>query len=513
MKKAFTLIELLAVIVLLAIVLLIAIPTITKIIISYKKEAFKNNAALILKTVDLKKVEYPPFEVSTISAENVTEVLNINADNYESLQIIENEDGSYNIEAVGKNAWSGLEVNGNNKNLIVTVIEEENEEIINNNADETGASTPKLSSNMIPIYYDEVNKIWKKADENNELGENQWYDYNAKKWANAVVVSEENRDYYINAIQSTPIIDSGVWIYFVWIPRYKYYITSSGTLTPSEIQIQFEEINTEKSLGNAITEYRTHPAFTFDNQELSGIWFAKFETTGTIDSLTSKMNLVPITSKKISIFFEAIKNMKIVDNIYGYGTDEVDTHMAKNSEWGAVAYLSHSKYGFNEEVWINPDSSNRTGYAGTKVDCSKQYNLNVNNSYSGIYGMKASTTGNTYGIYDMSGGFKEFVMTNNNDVLSGSGFLELPEIKYYNKFTGVIPSTACDGGICYGQAMSETAGWYNDFRNFLFSGSFSFLTRGESSTEENKAGIFAGRYEPGSSSSTISTRIVQVTFE
>ena len=43
----------------------------------------------------------------------------------------------------------------------------------------------------------------------------------------------------------------------------------------------------------------------------------------------------------------------------------LNSHMMKNDEWGAVAYLSKSKYGKqNEEVWINNSSSYITGSAG-----------------------------------------------------------------------------------------------------------------------------------------------------
>jgi hypothetical protein len=32
----------------------------------------------------------------------------------------------------------------------------------------------------------------------------------------------------------------------------------------------------------------------------------------------------------------------------------IDTHMMKNTEWGAVAYLFKSLYGKSAEIWINP---------------------------------------------------------------------------------------------------------------------------------------------------------------
>ena len=56
---------------------------------------------------------------------------------------------------------------------------------------------PKLDTNMIPVYYDETTETWKKADGSNE--NNNWYDYNNKKWANSVTVSEESRSKYLSA--------------------------------------------------------------------------------------------------------------------------------------------------------------------------------------------------------------------------------------------------------------------------------------------------------------------------
>ena len=49
--------------------------------------------------------------------------------------------------------------------------------------------------------------------------------------------------------------------------------------------------------------------------------------------------------------------------VYFNNVSNVDTHMTKNVEWGAVAYLAHSKYGLNgEEICINTNSSYKTGY-------------------------------------------------------------------------------------------------------------------------------------------------------
>ena len=88
----------------------------------------------------------------------------------------------------------------------------------------------------------------------------------------------------------------------------------------------------------------THSAFTFGNDEIKGFWIGKFELTGTISNITTKPNLSSIRDQSVSTFETNIMNMKNSGNQYGFITT-TDTHMIKNSEWGAVAYLSHSKYG------------------------------------------------------------------------------------------------------------------------------------------------------------------------
>ena len=78
-------------------------------------------------------------------------------------------------------------------------------------------------------------------------------------------------------------------------------------------------------------------------------------------------------------------------------SESIGSHMIKNSEWGAVAYLSHSKYGINgAKVDRNTSGSFITGESSTIETI---YTANKNQS----------TTGNCYGIYDMSGGASESV--------------------------------------------------------------------------------------------------------
>ena len=80
----------------------------------------------------------------------------------------------------------------------------------------------------------------------------------------------------------------------------------------------------------------------------------------------------------------------------------------KNDEWGAVEYLSKSKYGKqNKEVWINNSSNFITGSAGNSTNANAD--TGTTNDYTSAQGVKASTTGTVHGVYDMSGGAWEYI--------------------------------------------------------------------------------------------------------
>ena len=56
--------------------------------------------------------------------------------------------------------------------------------------DESGANHPNLEDNMIPVYYDEYNKVWKKADESTSDASYKGYDYDDETWANSIVLKD-----------------------------------------------------------------------------------------------------------------------------------------------------------------------------------------------------------------------------------------------------------------------------------------------------------------------------------
>ena len=362
---------------------------------------------------------------------------------------------------------------------------------VEQNLDESGANAPVLASNMIPVYYDEANSVWKKADKNNSQKEYRWYSYTSTgeykgMWANAVTVKDTNRQTYLNATPGTTISMDDITTMWVWIPRFNAVTPSNyngGTQSkPNAIDVTFVKQN-ETAID----------AFTFGNKELSGFWYGKFEVGGTLASsctnetcnvsnIVVKPNMTSLRSQKVSSYFFASRSMEQPNNSFGFINSEVDTHMSKNNEWGAVAYLTHSIYGrctdstTCTEVGINNNGSYITGYG---APAGSKYN-DTNGVYNTSLGKDASTTKNIYGIYDMSGGAYEYVMGVYNKAIGYSGFSSLPDTKYYNNYTGSSYT---------GHALDETAGWYSDDAYFP-NMSVSWFLRGGHYGNSTIAGVF-----------------------
>lgn len=45
---------------------------------------------------------------------------------------------------------------------------------------------------MIPIYFDENDNYWHKADKTNTNDNYEWYNYENKKWANVALVTKDS---------------------------------------------------------------------------------------------------------------------------------------------------------------------------------------------------------------------------------------------------------------------------------------------------------------------------------
>ena len=374
--------------------------------------------------------------------------------------------------------------------------------------EQNSPNAPMLDEGMIPVTYDGSN--WVKADRTNI--NNSWYNYNDLMWANAVTVSESTRSTYKSAAVGTVVNMDDIETMWVWIPRYSYTIGSEdgtnyygkqGTFLdttptqalPGEIDVKFVSENTKDrgsakyivSEGISDDSWYTPDAFTFGDEELRGIWVGKFETsssnpneedgggnTANLDVII-KPNAFSWRSITVSNAFNVSLKMNNAGNRYGIEST-TDTHMMKNSEWRVVAYLTQSKYGklgnsnfsgSNKEIYQNKSDSYITGCSygspsneNTDYGCQYTYDIDIN-------GTGASTTGNIYGVYDTSGGAWEYVMGNYNDVLGNSGFVNMPESKYYDKYIDGDYNIACNGSVCLSHALTETAGWYNDHYNML----------------------------------------------
>jgi len=345
--------------------------------------------------------------------------------------------------------------------------------VVADGAETSGANIPQLFEGMIPIKWDSSNNVVK-ADVTNPT-DNAWYNYGSKQWANAVMVTGATRDTYMDAEVGTTIATGDILAYWVWIPRYSYQLFNptftSGT-SAQQIEIVFESASTAKStgkVGNTFTngEMYTHPAFSFGTEaegytELEGFWVAKFEPSGTAvaGSLTVLPGVASLRSITVGNAYTASQQFANTAYLTEAGINQVDAHMMKNTEWGAVAYLSHSIYGKNAEITINSNSSYYTGGGrGT--------------SY--ITNVAQSTTGTVYGVYDMSGNASEYVMGNYNKTAGSSG-LTVTGIngKYVDIYTGDSV-----GNSIMGDAVGETAGWYSDSTTFVNASNLWFRRGGD----------------------------------
>lgn len=333
---------------------------------------------------------------------------------------------------------------------------------------EDGTNLPNLDDfNLIPVYYDEIEEVWKKADWTN--ASSSWYNYDEKRWANAVIISDDiKRKTYQVAEVGTVIEETDITAFMVWIPRFKYNVWNitrqigtestysypaytnginieweKGIKSTGNVECNYDIVSKDKVLADTCVYNRedeitptsgnenyadawyTHPAFTFGKEEKSGFWIGKFETTGTPTEPTILPDMISLTNQNISNQFTTSKLFQ------KYVSEDIDAHMLTNLEWGAVTYLMHSKYGLCDQfscrdTYINNSQNLYTGRSAGILAKDSFYDDYGTYNYKGyvidsVTGdlleekdstKIASTTGNITGIYDLSGGALEYVMGN-----------------------------------------------------------------------------------------------------
>ena len=324
------------------------------------------------------------------------------------------------------------------------------DELISNNGEASligynetkSTNSPRIAGNsseesgLIPIKYNGTN--WVVCSETDE----EWYNYvdqneNPKqelKWANAML---SDGKYKVGEVKEGQVVeDSDLGSMFVWIPRFAYSMTkyksevegatdtnngktqnitkvvflkgttnegTDGKTYPKDYDITKQTVGEE-------SEMIVHPAFTFGGANLRGIWVAKFEASMAEDNQNTKEeNDLNASNKTVKVLpnveswryisigksFEVCYNMKSKD-IYKL-LSSADTHLMKNNEWGAVAYLAASQYG------VIPKRNS----SGTQYETGKYHSYTGNGNYKA--NVNQSTTGNVTGIYDLNGGAWERV--------------------------------------------------------------------------------------------------------
>ncbi len=404
---------------------------------------------------------------------------------------------------------------------------------------------PVLRSELVPVLVKEDGSVYKAS-----LG-SKWYDYQDKQWANAVIL----KDRYQVFKEGELIPESAIESYFVWIPKFQYQIFNMSDYSMvgavlenhvQQIQVRFDVASTTDTSTScktpnksgdrgtcSIGKWMTHPAFVGEFEGIKGMWVGKFETGNQV--LATENNINP-SAIQIKPNVESWHSMDLANAFYSsyFYQRNLDSHMMKNTEWGAVAYLTQSQYGVHDVIRLNNRSDFKTGYAAISAvtkEFADYLDYDTAQLWNTSIGVLASTTGNVSGIYDMSGGTWEAVMgvyfTNDQQFITGSssglnsGFngayyqdcpnltdcamkengLPIPDAKYYDAYQEsektvsyqmaiLGDATGEMGPFSYGNKGHPISSWYTN-RAYAIPPEAPFFVRGGDYKEGSNGGIFA----------------------
>ena len=326
------------------------------------------------------------------------------------------------------------------------------------------------------------------------------------------------REYYMKSDLGVIINNDDVSSYYVWIPRYKYKLwnvtgsfgvdsydaynkgidivfenntESSGIIRCKDFVCYSDDLLITKVTTNDNNKYYTHPAFTYGDREVNGIWVSKYEVS-TNDNRCILNNLDGCLSSELKIeskYGNSVWRNNYLSNYYKNIKKLGDNYnLIKNTDWGAISYLTHSKYGLCKDNNCISIGTNKTYVSGSEN--------------------KDSTTNNMYGVFDLSGGATEFVMAgysdNNSKLLIedshfGNVLINDNDYDLYKENTFIL-----------GDATNEirlTDGiWYNNYNSFINSTNNWFIRGGIGITNNN--GIYYYNATTDTNSEYITTRIV-----
>ena len=329
-------------------------------------------------------------------------------------------------------------------------------------SDSKKVNSPKVTRGMIPVKW--VSNNWVVCSEDDP----KWYYYDSsKQWANVML---SDGTYKADTVKVGQVVEEkDLGSMYVWIPRYAYQIVGE-----KNIKVTFLKGNSNEGVDGVkyATDQSTdttktaivHPGFNLGGTQLRGFWTAKFEASGTNkdgkavgnassssgseqyapDSTTIAKSLPnKISWRHVSIGESEKRSMDITTTAKSsYGLTNGTSHLIKNSEWGAVAYLCYSDYGsvpmtngagsINSSPWYIYDAY--TGQGPKSSSDEGNYSYDASHNYSTSNGVLSSTTGNVTGIYDMAGGAWERVagyLDNGNGNLDTYGKSADESVKYF----------------------------------------------------------------------------------
>ena len=507
-----------------------------------------------------------------------------------------------------KNAQKAKETTEESQKKETALLEQYESELnkyIENGRWDGKVNKPELMTGMSAIKFTDPTDSAEGAVVDTTSNDAEWYSYEDKKWANAK--TEDGSMWvwiprYAYRIHKENGVETQKFDIVFLVGLTDNYYDENGRLQTAQRQTSEEQ--TIVTNGDA---YTVHPAFTNESsinyanggwdKELAGIWVAKFEAgyasgnnkatvkassvnysqdtswVAKIEAGTSSDSTQPArnwldgkygsttTAIKYPTFQGLTYSMNYINhndayriskvltesgNIYGLNSSSTDSHLMKNSEWGAVSYLSQSKYGLDgtniviNSVYLNNTTKSVyavTGCASSTADASAVSTtigaLN-NRTQSGVYvwtqknGTVASSTGTIYGIYDLSGGSWErtSAMINNKEKnlyiygnelmknLNNGGSSKYVIVYPYDFNEDSITSANIDNASLlnydknskiYGDAIRETSikgigesSWESDFSYFT-SKNMVFSARGGDYGSKTKSGLFAFHRADGTS--------------
>ena len=479
-KKGFTLVELIAILSLLALIALVTIPTMTNTISKSKNKALQRQKDMIIDAAKKYAVDFsselPSFEGDkySVSLEKLRKYSYLDDDNI--------------IDPTTDKSMKGcveLTYHAQNKKYSYEYVTQCS----------YYPSSPVLDDVMIPVKY--VGNKWV------TVGDSKWYNYENREWANVVIVKENKLNHYKKAAEGEEVLMTDIEAFFVWIPRFSYTIqrkNASGNTTygcgstnissPGSIDIKFVprsdyDAGAGYYYGGVVSNYRTSNGFWFDDnndgirdkeEELSGIWVGKFESTAIPNTNCyndrnkencKNTDLQVLPNERILTYQNLNTRMHTAQKFGIKNKLSNKAKLLKNSEYGVIAYLTQSIYGV---------CTSRSSCVQPRTNANPNYITGDGNYVSNVL---ESSTQNITGVYDLVGGAWEATTAVYNENLASSSTFEFPEKKYFDNYKSGDISKSCNDDICYGDAFSETAGWYNNgYREFLEGN--SLLSRGGS---------------------------------